>query len=312
MNISCVVLVQPVDILHPFTSLEWKQCREPPWTDGVYSSQAAVFLKDKVYVQLECVIRLLGQRAPARIYIYTPATDTWDSLDTPVYDFVLTTYQSKLVLVGGREYVDEKVEGSPSNKLWTLSEDGKWEETLPPMETACSKASAVSHGDHLIVVNGTMNDVYLYDGHDWAKSQPIPETLKRSNSTLVNDNLYVIGRSSYVYSASLKSLIASCQPSETSQPSTVWKKLSYVPHYDCNHLVAFGNRLVGVGRARRYALYAYSPSNWCWEDLGVIPSFGSKSRWPQSLICVGLPSNEVIAIGEDIVFKAKLYGIINK
>ena len=147
------------------------------------------------------------------ILIYTPATDTWDTLDTPVYDFALTTYRSKLVL---GEYVDEYVEGRPSNKLWTLSEDGKWEKTLPPMETAYDHASAVSHGDHLLVIDSNHKEVHVYNGHHWAKAQHLPETLVSVKSTIFKGDLYVSGTlQNKLYSASLDSLIASSQPSET-------------------------------------------------------------------------------------------------
>jgi hypothetical protein len=77
----------------------------------------AVWLKDKVYVG-GCISD--NRRDWARLYIYTPATDTWTTLDTPVYWFGLTTYHSQLVLVGGMKYVpDESVVGEATNKLWT-------------------------------------------------------------------------------------------------------------------------------------------------------------------------------------------------
>ena len=237
----------------------------------------------------------------SRLLVYTPATDTWDTLDTPVYDFALTTYRSKLVLVGGREYVGEKVEGRPSNKLWTLSENGKWEETLPPMETACgSDVSAVSHGDHLLVVDGDSNEVYVYNSHHWAKAQHLPEKLLSVKSTVFKDNLYVSGSLNInIYSASLDSLIASSQPSETSQPSTVWKRLPNVP-YGC-HTTVFEDRLIAVGPT---TIYAYSPSNQSWLKVSSIP-ISMYSSFP---CAIPLSSNELMVIGGDAMFKGTLKG----
>ena len=113
----------------------------------------AVWLKDKVYVGG-------GRwgsgnyRDEARLYVYSPATDTWTTLDTPVHGFALTTFHSQLVLVGGSKYVGESMSGDITNKLWTLSEDGQWQETLLPMPTPCGiYPSAVSHGDHLLVIS---------------------------------------------------------------------------------------------------------------------------------------------------------------
>ena len=239
--------------------------------------------------------------------IYTPATDAWDTLDTPVYDFALTTYRSKLVLVGGREYIGENVEGSPSNKVWTLSEDGKWEDTLPPMETSCHLASAVSHGDHLLVVDGEHNIVHVYNGHHWAKAQHLSEEMKRErppfntqqssvNSVVFNSELYVLvrARPKKIYSASLDSLIASSQSSETSQPSTVWKELPYVRD-ELYNLAVFREKLVAVGRNEfgYIAIYGYSPSGRSWDYVGATPlSSGC------SFSFVVLSSNELIVIEE--------------
>ena len=69
-------------------------------------------------------------RHSAGLYIYTPTTDMWDLVDTPVYWFTLTTYHSLLMLVRGREY---SFSNEFTNELWTLSEHGQWQETLPPM-----------------------------------------------------------------------------------------------------------------------------------------------------------------------------------
>ena len=275
-------------------------------------------LKNKVYLSGGYHKYLLDRRSEAaRLCIYTPATDTWDTLETPVYDFALTTYRSKLVLVVGREYVGENFEGNPSNKVWTLSEDGEWEETLPPMETACSDVSAVSHGDHLVVIDGEHKEVRIYNGHYWAKTnlpkqlKPVKsfifEQLKSTKSAVFNGELYVFAgqwpSDTVVYSASLDSLIASCQPCETSQPSTTWKRLPNIPGHYCHPLV-FGDGLIAAGHdiTRHNAIYSYSPSDRSWEYVAVIPL-----SLPL-IYTVVLPSNELIVIGEGIIFKAKLDG----
>ena len=98
-----------VDILHPTASLEWSQCSVPPVNVG--GGAHAVWLKDKVYVGGG--VTFGSRRDHARLYIYSPATDTWTTLDTPVYRFALATYHSQLVLVSGLEYVGEAVVGKP-------------------------------------------------------------------------------------------------------------------------------------------------------------------------------------------------------
>ena len=300
-----------VDILHPSTSLEWRQCRGPPLD---VCDAKAVWLKDKVYVG--------GGRTPesyrnrARLYIHTPATDTWTTLDTPVYFFALTTYHSQLVLVGGTEYPHD---GPPTNKLWTLSEADRWQKILPPMPTPCGiSASAVSHGDHLLVISVDYpnNKVYVYNGHHWASAHHPPQRLNFIKSTVFNGHLYLMGREEQslplfllrtcVYSASLDSLLASCQPSKTSQPSSVWKRLTDVPSGYCCPAI-FGNRLVAVGVTPRSpltttSLHAYSSFTQFWVHIGDVPN--PSSGFPPCTIL--LPSNELMVVKGQTMFKVIL------
>ena len=268
----------------------------------------AVWLKDKVYVGGGVVLG--SRRDLTRLYIYSPATDTWTTLDIPVYCFGLTTYHSQLVLVGGREYVGENIDGDDTNKLWTLSEDGQWQESLPPMPAPCSMyTSAVSHGDHLLVIsNDNPNNVYVYNGNHWASAQHPPQWLYYIKSTVFNGHLYLIGvelpslSHTYVYCCSLDSLLASCQPSETSQPSSVWKRLTEIPS-GCCYPAVFGNRLVAVGEGSPHtttSLHAYSSLTRSWVHVEVVSSTGD-------IPCaVVLPSNELMIVSGQTAFKATL------
>ena len=251
----------------------------------------AVCLNDKVYFSH----RMLLLQNRGRLYIYTPASDSWDSIDTPVYNFALTTYRSQLVLVGGINCDDD----SHSAKLWTLSEDGQWQETLPPMETACTNASAVSCGDHLLVIDGDCKKVEVYYGHNWAKAQSLPEQVYGVMCTVYHDNLYVMVWSGKVYSASLHSLIASCQPSETSQPSSVWKKLPNVPDSYCYPTV-FGKRLTVIGMS---GICAYSPSTQSWISVGDNP-YGSSLLY--GCCAISLPFNVLMVVHNGRVSKATI------
>ena len=254
-----------------------------------------------------------NMRGAARLYIYSPATDTWTTLDTPVYYFALTTYHSQLVLVGGREYVGENIVGDESNQLWTLSEDGQWQETLPPTPTPCGiYVSAVSHGDHLLVISDD-NNVHVYIGHHWASGPwqhpPQISRLKSTKSTVFNGHWYLMGierqilsLQTIVYSCSVDSLLASCQPSETSQPSSVWKRLTDVPSGDCYPAV-FGNRLVAVGEGSPVTttcLRAYSSLTQSWVHVGDVSSFGA---FPCAIV---LPSNELMVVKGRTAFKVMI------
>jgi hypothetical protein len=267
----------------------------------------AVWLKDKVYVGGGMI---LGRfRSAARLYIYTPATDTWTTLDTPVYFFALTTYHSQLVLIGGMEYIGGNVLEEPSNKLWTLSEDGQWQETLPPMPTPCTYTSAVSHGDHLLVITDDYptDKLYVYNDCHWASAQHPLQRLHPINSTVFNGHWYVMGVGGIIYSASLDSLLASCQPSETSQPSSLWKRLTDVPNPWCFPTV-FGNRLVAVGIRTTsifttQSLYAYCSLTQEWVHMADTSSTPNYCISPRAVL---LPSNELIIVSGRTACKYRL------
>ena len=148
------------------------------------------------------------------------------------------------------------------------------------------------------------NDVYMYNGHHWASAQHPPQQLNSVKSTIFNGHWYLMGSGGIVYSVSLDSLLASCQPSETSQPSSLWKRVTNAPSR-CYYPTVFGNRLIAVGKrssdtTATFSLYAYSSQSW--EHMGDspwIPIFLSPSAVP-------LPSNELMIVGGRTAFQSRL------
>ena len=283
------------------------------------SDAQAVWLGDKLYVGGGSTSRSIRNRGAARLYIYTPTTDTWNRIDTPVYWFALITYHSRLVLVGGREYVGEGREGPVTNKLWTLTEHDQWRETLSPMTTKRRWASAVEFADNILVTGGTddtgryIDIVEVYNGHHWAKAYCLSKPCYRMKSTVLNGHWYLmggVGQGMEVYYASLDSLVASCQPGEKPLPP-VWKRLPDVPH-DCSSTAVFGNRLIAVGGgySPSSSIHAYSPYNQSWVHVGDMPV-----RVNSTCTAV-LPTEELMVIGkrtgtslwESSVHKASLNG----
>ena len=252
-------------------------------------------------------------RDDAKLRVYTPTADTWSTMDTPTYHFALVIYHSQLVLVGGIKYVGERL-GPLTNKLWSLSECGNWEETLPPMITKRHSASAVSRGDHLLVAGGTTFDpldvveVFVYSDHRWVNTQPLPIPCQNMKSVVFNGYWYLMGgsRDQNVYFVSLDLLIASCQP--LGETSYEWKKLPGVLHGQFSPAV-FGNRLtVVVGDCitqPNSAVLAYSPSIESWVHVGNVPLIGDSST-----CTIGLPTGELIVIGSDNHIIVNLKGMI--
>ena len=130
------------------------------------------------------------------------------------------------------------------------------------------------------------------------RDRPLPIPSFRMKSTVLDGHWYLMGgekQGTEVYYASLDSLIASCQPSETSQPSSVWKRLPDV-HNSHSTPSIFGNRLTAIGGRGEANLpitniHAFSPHTRSWVNVGDLPPVRCQ-------ICTTvLPSGELMVIG---------------
>ena len=274
---TCVCCVQD-DILHPLASLNWSGCRRLPVD---MSDAQAVWQEDKLYVGGGVTS---GDRA--KLYIYTPSTDTWGEMNTPVYYFAIITYHFQLTLVGGVEHGSASI----TNKLWTLTSCHQWREILPPMTVERYSASAVEYAMNIIVAGGvggnkrfidfvrdnrrTLDIVEVFNGLYWMKAQCLPKPCRWLKSTVLDGHWYLLrgyGQGREVYCTSLASLAASCQLSEKPLPS-VWKRLTDVPH-EWSSLAVLGNKVIAVGGSypRTSSIHAYSPYTKSWIHVGDIP-----------------------------------------
>ena len=288
------------DVFHPLASLEWQECQQLP---AGMKDATAVWHGDNLYVGGGWWTGIIN-RDYARLHVYSPTTDSWGtSIDTPVRLFGLTTYHSQPVLVGGLNVETAEC----TNKLWTLSEHGQWQETLPPMRTKRHSVCSVSYRDHLLVAgglastDGMLNVVEVFNGSHWSLAQPLPMSYRDLKSAILDQHWYLMGgngphgnNKKAVHYASLDSLLASCQPSETSQPSSVWKRLTDAP-YPLSSTAVFGGRLVAVGGGEVSSLsssiYAYSFQTNSWIHVGDMPFAAS------NICSVVLPTGELMVMG---------------
>ena len=250
----------------------------------------------------------------AELHIYLPKTNLWRGMHTPVYYFALTTYRSQLVLIGGYEFVNEG-DDILTNKLWTLYKYTQWQETLPPMQSKRYGASAVSHGDHLIVAGGgnnyeTLDIVEVYDGQHWSYVQPLPNQCGDMKSVVFDGHWYLMGgyeQDEEVYYAPLDLLIASGEMS----PPSIWKELPNAPLWYSSPAV-LGKRLVSIGGGHlslySNVIHAYSQSTESWVRVGEMPIGIANTS------STVLPTGELMIIGglpesaSNTVFKAALEG----
>ena len=283
------------------------------------SDAQAVLLRNKVYIG-GGACDLFAESPASLLFRYDFTDDSWDLLlETPTEGYVLTTYNSQLVLVGGKDPTTGKI----SNQLWVMDEQQwdpeqqYWAQPLPPMTTKCSRASAVSVDHHLIVAGGLndkldrLNVVQVYDGHQWKRVQPLPKAGYFMKSALLDGIWYLSGGSEQekeIYCASIHSLIATTSSKRAKQAS-VWKELPNVPLEWSTPIVIEKQLAVVGGYTYSSAIHVYSHSTNSWvhvEDLPVAC---------YSTCTLVLPTGELLVVGGETksetlseAFRAKIGG----
>lgn len=287
------------------------------------SNAQAVILGDRLYIGGGYTSG--SRRNEARLYIYAPTTNTCTALDTPVCHYALVTYHYQVVLIGGTKYVGEPSIGPDSNQLWTLDKQNVCQtENLPPMSIRRSLVSAVNYGEYLLVAGGQSGGklcdiVEVYSNRAWLIAKPLLKPCRSMKSCVLDGCWYLMGGNSTtgldyfcdVFFAPLDSLLASCQSTETSQPSSVWKRLIDVPH-NRSVPVVIGSRLTAIGGTRRdpqpvSSIHAFSPYTKSWVNIGNLPAAGC------DICTIVLSTREILVIGGFVngtsqIFKATFEG----
>ena len=238
---------------------------------------------------------------------------TWKTLKSPTRWSALTTYQERLVLVGG---VDPSTD-TPTNQLWVMEEEGTWTQPLPPMPTPRSRASAVSTQHYLIVAGGVddlsnihVDVVEVYNGQQWIRIDPLPKHCYFIKSILHDDFLYLmggLGQGKSVFQCSVQALIKQVGPHPPKQ--STWNTIRDAP-YDYSSVSTFGGVIVAVGGSDnirfKNSLHMYNPLTQSWVYAGKMPMA------VDSTCTVTLPSGEMMVIGgrtEDTDYSYLVYKV---
>ena len=260
----------------------------------MYNAQA-VFLDGTLHVGGGFTVGSL--RDFARLYSCKPGSDgSWTATDTPTCCYALTTYDSHLLLVGGREYPSVQV----TNKIYTMI-DGEFKELLPPMKEKRYSSSAVSSGSVLAVAGGfdgsrLLSSVEVYNNGQWTSGQSLPDACCDMKSVFHGDKWILIGGTK-VYCVSLQSLVSGTEQSP-------WETLPDVPFpYSATAVktavAEYGNggHILSIGGYDypnpTTSIYAYSPDTQSWIHVGDLPT-------PLYSMCaIVVPSGELIVLGGD-------------
>ena len=286
LMIMMYLIPQTPDILLPLSSLEWEECPSLPVE---MRNAHAIFLDGTLHVGGG--FTLGSYRDDAGLYSCKPSGDgSWTATDTPTYDYALTTYDSHLLLVGGREYPSEQI----TNKLYTMI-DGEFKELLPPMKEKRSSSSAVSSGSVLAVAggcdgSGKFSSVEVYNNGEWTSGQSLPDACRNMKSVFHGDKWILFGgteQGTKVYCVSLQSLVSGTEQSP-------WETLPDVP-FPYSAAAVFGGRILSIGGWDypnfTSSIHAYSPDTQSWIHVGDLPT-------PLHRTCaIVVPSGELIVLG---------------
>ena len=204
-----------------------------------------------------------------RLHISSTNLHSWTTTDLPYCYMSLTTYQDKLVAVGGcHPYTREA-----TDQLLTSATGEDWQPSLPPMPTKRYSTSSVSAGcpEVLIVAGGRASDerdlhtVEVLLGDQWSTAHPLPTPCLNMRSSLHEGNFYFTGgedQRDTIYTCSCTSLITSCglTGNDTSTTTPVWRELE-VPD-DTAAIVSYSSRLITVDESCSIRGYSTMRQSW--------------------------------------------------
>ena len=231
------------------------------------------------------------------VYRYEWSTEKWDKLPPcPYHNSALVIIDGALTAVGGWDAPHR------TNKLFTLLQQRRWVEELPPMKTArSSTASAVvstSDGEYVLVISivrwTTTVELFQVRSRRWAELTHLPRPLTFPSATICGNLIHVIGHYGNGFSCSLQDLLCSDQPttSQSRSHTISWSPLPRLPVTDstaatlCGQLVIIGGRRDGSSVNSIHQLVdgqwveIGSMSSGRWKCLVVSPS-------PDKMMIVG-------------------------
>ena len=246
------------DILHPLTTLKWEQCGQIP--RELRSLSQCVVVGEKIYMSFS-----------THLYVSTDLNSWTELPKLPASWGTFTTYRSQPVL-------------ATTNKLWSLSEAGVWQESLPPMPTKRRNPVFVNATDpECLMVMGRYDGYYVKGweitgecfmevliGDQWFVAEYPPSGLLEGG-VVHNGMLYIYGSSTgaQILCCDFQSLMASCRHPDPNNPLR-WSKISIDPMECILWFGSFGQQLVMVCTDKMFAYHPLADRKSC-VSLGHIP-----------------------------------------
>ena len=235
--------------------LYWR--KEPDVLEGMWWP-TAVYLNGKIFV---------GERQGycQFLCVFNVVSRTWSKLpfhdSCEMYGFTLATSNTKVHTIGGTWRKDGKVE-KYSNKVFSLDDDLKWCNTLPPLNIRRRDATSTSFDSFILVVggegrNGRLSSVEVLNSSQssstWWEICDLPVKSLLMQCTVTHDELFIgcgDGTEYIVYTSKLSAVKESLNVDEDSEssvsPESFWQSLPQTP-LGGSGLVSVNNCLLTVG-----------------------------------------------------------------
>ena len=252
------------------------------------------------------------------LYVFNVVSRTWSKLpfhdSCEMYGFTLATSNSKVHTLGGTWRKDGKVE-EYSNKGFSLDDDLKWCNTLPPLNIGRIYATSTSFDNFILVAGGRdrndpLSSVEVLDSSQssstWWEICDLPVKSWLMECTVTHDELFIgcgFDTEYTVYTAKLSTVKESLNVDEDSEssvsPESFWQSLPNTP-LRWSGLVSVNNCLltVGGGRDDRYkphsSVHLYDCYKKTWSQVSDIRN----SRWwPAVVVSTFENKQELFVLG---------------
>ena len=280
-----------MDLLHPLTSLTWEHCHKPPWGKKKIMPAQCAALQDRVAV--------LCDNGYGTNVVYTSSIidlHSWTETELPYEHMSLTIYQSKFVVVGGRDRSTDEA----TNTILTSTTGRQWEPSLPPMPTKRESTSSASttSPEVLVVAGGTgsggavLNIVEVLMADKWITIDPLPKPARYMVSVVHEGKLYFMTRvdtPNIVTTCSCTSLISSTDSSRTSSTnSPLWSQ--FPAPGGRQSIVFYSTRLVTIDPQATARVYFSTTQSWVEASIAGDISDGDCHVSPATV----LPTGEIL------------------
>ena len=272
------------------------------------SDPTAVYLNGKI---------LVGDRWYYRQFlcVFNVVSRTWSKLpfhdSCKMHGFTLATSNSKVHTIGGTWRKDGKEE-EYSNKVFSLDDDVKWCNTLPPLNIGRVHATSTCFDSFILVAgghgrNGWLSSVEVLNSSQssstWWEICDLPVKSGLMQCTVTHDELFIgcgAGTAYTVYTGKLSAVKESLNVDEDSEssvsPESFWQSLPETP-LEWSGLVSVNNCLLTVGGRDGHKFHSSVHLYDCYKKTWSKVSDIINSRWRPAVAVTFENKQELFVLG---------------